>query len=194
MRNTLTAICGIATAMALTATVQAIPVSGTITMGGEAVLDNSNLGLAENVESWTFVYVAADSGNFGSILTYTPVNMNPNPLNFAPAPGTALPDLWNVGGFTFDFVSDTVSQSTDFLNVTGFGTISAAGYDTTDFTWAFEAETPTTGGPVQFTFSAVAGQTAGLSPVPDGGLTVAFLGLTLASVEGLRRKFIKAKA
>jgi VPDSG-CTERM motif len=82
------------------------------------------------------------------------------------------------------------------LTIIGFGTIistvGGSGLDPTAFEWELSAETPTSGGNVQFTFSATSGQSSNGNPVPDGGVTVAFLGLALAGLEGLRRKLGKA--
>lgn len=192
MKTKLSVISGVAAVMLATATVPAIPITGTISMGGEANLNSSDLGTATAVSSWPLVYVVADSGSFGSIGALTMVNMSSSPWTFSPAPGQPLSDLWNVGGFTFDFQSDSVSQSANFLNISGIGTISGNGYDSTSFEWNLAAESPVTGGPMEFTFSATAGPTGGGSPVPDGGFTVAFLGLALAGIEGLRRNLTKA--
>jgi VPDSG-CTERM motif len=184
-------LCGIVAAVAVTTAVQAIPISGTISMGGEADFDNTDFTLATTVTSWPLIYVVADSGAFSSVADFTMVNMSA-PWAFAPAPGQALSDLWNVDGFQFDLQSDSVSQSQDFLTIYGFGTISGNGYDPTAFEWELSAEDPTTGGSAQITFSATAEPTSNIATVPDGGLTLALLGLALAGVEGLRRKLSKA--
>ena len=182
--------CGILTAVTVTTVVHAVPISGTISMGGEATLDNSDLSQATTVTGWPLVYVVADSGAFTSVSDFTFVNMS-SPWIFSPAPGVPLTDLWNVGGFQFNFQTDTVTQTKDFLTIIGYGTITGNNYDPTAFEWELSAEEPSTGGPVQFTFSATAEPTSGSSQVPDGGFTVAFLGLALAAVEGFRRKVSK---
>lgn len=192
MKMKLAAISGITAAMFAVTSVQAIPINGTVSMGGEVNLNNSSLSSATSVTSWPLVYVVADSGSFGSIGAFTSVAMSSTPWIFSPAPGVGLNDLWSVGGFTFDFSSDSVSTSGAFVDITGIGTISGNGYDATTFDWNLALEEPTTTGPTEFTFSAGAGAAAGGSTVPDGGLTVAFLGLALAGIEGLRRKLGKA--
>ena len=188
MKTKLAVIFGAVAAMLTAASVQALPITGSIALGGMANLNSQET----TVTSWPFVYVVADSGSFGSINPYSMVNMTSSAWQFSPAPGKALSDAWNVGGFTFNFLSDSVSQSGNFLDLTGTGTISASGYATTTFDWTLAAET--SGSSAQFTFSATAGAPAGTTggQVPDGGLTVAFLGLALAGVEGLRRTLIKA--
>ena len=192
MNTKLAVISGVAAAMLAAASVQAIPITGSIALGGSANLNSQDT----SVSSWPFVYVVADSGSFGSVNPYTMVSMTSSSWTFSPTPGQSLADAWNVGGFTFNFLTDSATQSGKFLDITGTGTISAAGYTTTTFTWTLAAETPASGGSSEFTFAATAGAPAGGTssgqPVPDGGLTVAFLGLALAGVEGLRRTLVKA--
>lgn len=186
------AIAGIIAVITIPFALRAVPITGSISMGGEANLNSTSLSAASAVTSWPLVYVVADSDSFSSISAFTTVNMSSSTWTFSPSPGVALNDLWNVGGFTFDFESDTVSQSGDFLDIDGTGTISGNGYDTTDFDWNLSFENPVTGGPEEFTFSAAAGSVEEVTDVPDGGVTVAFLGLALAGIEGLRRKLVKA--
>jgi hypothetical protein len=188
----LAGITGVAAAMFAVTSVQALPITGTIAMGGEANLDSTSLSTATSVTSWPLVYVVADNNSFGSIAAFSTVTMSSSPWVFSPEPGVPLNSLWSVGGFSFDFMSDTLSQSGDFLNIAGLGTMSGNGYDPTAFTWNMSLEEPATGGPMEFTFSASAGASAGGSPVPDSGFTVAFLGLALAAVEGVRRKLCKS--
>jgi hypothetical protein len=194
MRKIWATLFGIVAAVAVTTTVQAIPISGTIAMGGEATLDNANLASATTIESWPLAYVVADSGSFSTgpsaVPDFTMVTMTA-PWNFelnSPA------FQWSAGNFTFTMSSDSVSQSANFLTIIGFGTIadSTDGFDPTAFQWELSDENPTTGGASQFTFSVTAVPNSNGSPVPDGGLTVALLGLSLACVEGLRRKLSKA--
>jgi hypothetical protein len=189
MKMKLAVLSGIAAAMFAGASVQANTITGTIEMGGEANLSANTLDGSMSVASWPLVYVAADSGSFGSIFPMTQVTMSTTPWVFYPEPGVTLNDLWSVGNFTFDFISDSVTQSGNFLSITGSGTISGNGYDLTDFDWNLSFEEPTTGGPMQFTFSAAAQP----SPeVPDGGLTLALLGVAFAGVEIFRRKLSRA--
>lgn len=189
MKMKLVVISGILAALLGVTSVQAIPISGTIYMGGEANLNSAGT----QVNSWPFVYVVAGSGAFNSVAPFTLVNMSSSPWIFSPQPGSPLNNLWSVGGFSFDFLSDTVSQSGNFLNIDGYGTISSSNpnYDTTDFTWNLAAEN--LGGDVDFVFSASTGASAGGGDsVPDGGLTLVFLGLALAGVELFRRNISKA--
>jgi hypothetical protein len=184
-----------AAAMFAVASVQAIPISGTIEMGGELNLDSATLSSATQVTSWPLVYVVADSGSFSSVSPLSLVSMSSSPWIFSPAPGVPLNNLWSVGGFTFNFLSDTVSASGNFLDITGTGTITDSSADTSPFNWNLSLEEPTTGGPVEFTFSAGAVAIGGGGPgggVPDGGLTVALLGMAFAGIGIFRRILSKA--
>ena len=102
--------------------------------------------------------------------------------------GSGAPALWTVGGFTFDLIaSSIVSQIGDgFLLVSGTGYISGNGFAPTSSTWFFS----TNDDPANGVFS----WSGGSESVPDGGATVALLGLALAGIEGIRRKLMKAKS
>ena len=182
-------------ALLAVASVQAIPISGTISMGGELNLDNASLTSATEVTGWPLVYVVADSGSFASVSPMSLVSMSSSPWIFSPAPGVALNNLWNVGGFTFNFASDTVSASGKFLDISGTGTITDSSADSSSFVWNLSLEAPTTGGPTEFTFSAGTSSVGGGGTggdVPDGGLTLALLGMAFAGIEIFRRKLSKA--
>jgi hypothetical protein len=181
-------IGGVIAALAMTASVQAIPITGNISMNGLATFDTSDVDTATTVTGWPIVFVGGVSGAFSSVGLYSSVTMTA-PWVFNPSTPTS--SLWSVGGFTFDLISDSVVQGGNFLDITGYGTISSSNplYDPTSFTWNFSTQNPPPGGPVYFVFSAYTPQTP--TPVPDGGLTVAFLGLTFAGLEGLRRKLSK---
>jgi hypothetical protein len=99
--------------------------------------------------------------------------------------GLGATALWSVGGFTFDLIASTiVLHDFGILLVTGTGTVTGHG-QTFNGTWMFSAQGEGSGG--IFSFSAS-------SNVPDGGATVALLGLSLAGIEGIRRKLRRAKS
>lgn len=194
------AIAGVIAAMSMTPAVQAEYINGTISMQGLANLADAN-GNPASISSATevqfvpgFVQVGADGGDFGNVPLYSTVTMS-TPWIFNPS--TPLASLWSVTDtsgytFTFDVASDSFTQSSDSLNIIGVGTISSSNpdYDPTTFDWSIYFEDPPSGGPVEFNFSAYTTQTEAQT-VPDGGLTVAFLGLAFAGVECLRRKLGK---
>jgi hypothetical protein len=92
--------------------------------------------------------------------------------------------FWTVDGFTFDLIaSNIVFQGDGFLGVFGTGTITGNGYFGHG-TWRFSTQDDPANG--VFSFSA--------STIPDGGATVALLGLSLAGIEGIRRKLMKKRS
>jgi VPDSG-CTERM motif len=161
---------------------QAAKIQGTIGFSGSATLNNADLGLATQVSNWGPVFVALATLDFASAVG-DPVTMTA-PWVFNPS--GPLANLWSVDGFTFDLTSSVINtQNSGFLDITGFGIVKKTGFDDTDGTWRFSI--PNFGsGPApdaQFVFSAAA------RTVPDGGTSVALLGLALAGVQFLRRKF-----
>lgn len=169
-------------AMAATATIQATPITGSISMNGGDTLNTADVTTASQITGWNNVQVQADSGTFASIA------QNANVLMSAPwtfNPSTGLANLWSVGGFSFSVTSDVFTtyylNGIGWLSISGNGTISGNGYDTTPFIWNFSTSNPPTTGTQNFTFSAAT------ATVPDGGATVMLLGAAL-SVMGLFRK------
>ena len=164
---------------------QAVPITGAITFAGGVELDSSTVNTATKVISWldengAMPTVQSASGSFtglaGAMVTFTSSwSFNSGPV--------AL--FWQVGGFTFDLIaSHIVFQGGGFLNVSGRGTVTGPGFTATPIAWNFSAQDDPADG--VFSFSA--------SNVPDGGATVALLGLALAGMEGIRRKLMRAKS
>ena len=182
---------GVVTTALSTHEAQAAHINGTIGFAGSVMFDSSALQNAHRVNTWFDVFgnagfsnVAARTGDFSGIPLGTQATMA-TPWIFTPS--TVTPGLWSVGGFTFNLMSATVvSQTANFLNITGTGTISGNGFQDTAATWAFSI--PNAGGnPDHFTFAAQAAAAQGQG-VPDGGSTVALLGMGLGVVEFIRRK------
>jgi hypothetical protein len=99
----------------------------------------------------------------------------------------AIAGFWTVGGFTFDLIaSHIVFQGGGFLAVYGTGSITGNGFNDQFVSWSFSAQDDPSNG--IFSFSA------GSESTPDGGATVALLGLSLAGIEGIRRKLMRAKS
>ncbi len=166
----------------------AVPVTGSITFGGTVRL-NGTPATATQVTSWSGFngagapFVTTSSGSFSGIPASTIASFA-SPWNFNSG---AVTGFWSVGGFVFNLsFSSIVAQGPGFVAVSGMGVITGNGFTPTSGTWTFTANDPSSGGPnPAFTFSA------GTQAIPDGGATVCLLGLGLAGVETLRRKFRK---
>jgi VPDSG-CTERM motif len=166
----------------------AAAIEGNINFAGAVHLDNNNLGSATTVVTWFDAFnnagktsvVPGATGAFSVIPAGTSATMA-QPWVFNPSTPTAA--LWSVGGFTFDLLSATVvSQSNTFLNVLGTGIVSGNGFDPTSATWSFTVNNSNGQPKMMFSFAA------NNNSVPDGGITVALLGIALVGVEVLRRK------
>ena len=172
-------------ALVLSSTASAVRINGTIGFTGGASLNNADLSLATQVVEWDTPKVGViHTGDFSAITTGTDVVLwQPWDLTTA-APG--IVDFWKVGGFSFDLTSSTRyydPAGLGFLSASGNGWIKKAGFENTEGTWSFSTQNPGAGN--LFTFSASG------AAVPDGGATVALLGVSLLGLHGLRRKFSK---
>jgi len=158
----------------------AVMINGNITFAGGAVFDTDSLATATRVNAFSDVTVESRDGDFVAFINDDdPVNMS-SPWIFSPS--TFTPNLWSVGGFSYDLATSmVVLQNADFLLITGTGTISGNGFDPTQGTWSFTAQSPSANG--VFSFSASGGFVT-----PDGGTTAALLGLSLVGLEFLRRR------
>jgi hypothetical protein len=188
-------VSGFVTCGLFTQATQAVPINGAITFAGGCELDTGTVNTATTVTGWLdqggmMPHVQSSSGDLSGA----------GPLAVFTAPWTfisgAHPALWTVvaGGITFTFnlsASHVVSQGGGFVNVAGTGILTASsGFDPTAFTWSFSAQDPPAGTPIPLVFSfSASGQT-----IPDGGATVALLGLALAGIEGIRRKLKRANS
>jgi len=166
---------------------QAVPITGAITFAGGVEMDGT-VNTATQVTGWLdengfMPTVQSCSGSYASFVTAGDTAMFPNAWSFTFA-GSMV--LWQVDGFTFNLIaSHIVFQGNGFLNVSGTGTVSGNGFDDTAGSWNFSIQDDSASG--VFSFSA-SGQS-----LPDGGPTVALLGVALAGIEGIRRKFRRAK-
>ncbi|MES2474885.1 MAG: VPDSG-CTERM sorting domain-containing protein [Verrucomicrobiota bacterium] len=161
-------------------------INGVIQMGIDAsspnsgfgvTLDNSDLGLATQVTSWAGAIVINASNDFSGTVGQA-VNF-PTPWIFA----NSYTPFWTVGNFSFDLTSSWVSQSSGHLLVEGTGMLHAPGFSDTPGFWSFAITGPQGGANGQFSWSS------STNSVPDGGTTIALLGLSLLGLHGIRRKF-----
>ncbi len=184
-----------ALALALTQTLQAIPVSGNIGFTGAAILNTSSAANATGVTAWISPVVNLTSGSFTVIPNTTSATIAA-PWLFA----SGASPFWSVsfGGETFVFnllASAITAQGgaagvNGFVIVNGTGTVSGSGntaYSATFMNWSFSTQDPAipTGGRDAWTFSA-----STTTPVPDGASTALLLGAALSGLTLLKRKFM----
>ncbi len=156
-------------------------INGAITFAGGAIFDTDSLATATRVNDFRDVTVMSRDNDFESFVNVGDSVVMAEPWIFNPS--TPTPNLWSVGGFTFDLDTATiVLQNASFLLITGTGTISGNGFDATPGTWSFTSQEPDANGVFSFSSGSA---TQG---VPDGGTTVALLGVSLAGLGLLRRK------
>ncbi len=168
--------------------VQAIPITGTLDMGGGAfVLDASgaqtndaSAAVAIDFTPNNFRVLAGDgdfaglAGQVGSIKDFA----------FDPFNGSIV-DFWQIGVFSFELTGVVLGISNNpssFLKLDGSGIISAAGFDDTLATWNYSSDTTGNGA---FSWSAVSAE-----DVPEPGmLALLSLGLIVIGLrKGLRKK------
>ena len=139
-------------------TLEASPMTGSITIKGGAHLDSTSANTATKVTEWlngsgAKPTVASRSGSFtGFVSTGAAVTMAA-PWNF----GSGLAGLWSVGGFTFNLTASTIThQGKEFLAVSGTGTITGNGFDPTPGSWKFSTQNPPANGVFSFSASTTA--------------------------------------
>lgn len=164
----------------------AAPIQGDITFTGvwqpKAAdgVTNTSVATAAHIQFVGDVTVQQAIGDFtgasGTTATYTSFTFNPFSGPIAP--------LWTVtvDGTTFSFTLERVSvslQSGNQLALAGSGTLSAAGYDATDFAWTFSDDS--TGAILSFSAASFG--------VPEPSV-VGLLGLGLIAMGavGVRRR------
>ncbi len=148
---------------------QADPIQGHIDFGGTVTFDTMSLATATQVDLWNNSFVLQRTLNFRRTTRQgDPVSMT-EPWIFTPS--TPLPNLWTVGGFTFDLTSSVVlSQTPQFLNVRSTGILSGNGFDPTPAVWTFTASRGDGANADTFAFQSTT------SAVPEAS-TIAFLGI-----------------
>ena len=185
MKNTFAKIASVAViALALVQTSQAAFITGNIGFTGLAQYNTASVGTASQVVNWVNPIVTGTSGNFTTVAYATPANFTPL-WNFNSPAG--LNPFWSVGGFTFQLLSSAITSQIEgpngygFLAVVGTGIVTGNDFQATALSWSFTTQNPGFGNNV-FNFSASS------NSVPDGGATVALLGLALSGVGLLCKK------
>src|SRR4029077_3621142 len=155
---------------------QAVPLTGAITFAGGVELDTDTVNTASQVMTWldesgAMPTVQSASGSFAGLAGATAI------FAFPWIFGSGQAALWTVGGFTFNLLASSIDfQGGGFLNVSGEGIITGNGSSGSVY-WNFTVQDDPSNG--VFSFSAA-------NQIPDGGATVALLGLALAGIEGIR--------
>jgi hypothetical protein len=166
---------------------QAQAANAAINFGGGVELDSGSVNTASQVMGWLdeggfMPTVIGASGNFASFATIGDSATFPSTWTF----GSGATILWQVDGFTFNLIASSVVFNQDgFLLVSGTGRVTGHGYNNRPATWNFTVQDD----PSNNVFSWSGG-----IEVPDGGTTLALLGLALAGIEGIRRKLRRAKS
>jgi hypothetical protein len=183
-------------AFGLSAVAHAAQIQGTIDFGGGVKFNDVSLP-GSTGGYFTAGLVLDSTGDFSSV----PAIPQITPVDFAnDSAGNEwlwnsgpIDDFWQVGGFTFDLLASqeiTTANPNEALAVLGVGVISGNGFDPTPGVWAFVVTNA--GGNdrnnASFTFQA-SNRTQG---VPDGGTTIALLGVSLLGLHGIRRKLARA--
>ncbi len=171
----------------------AASITGGISLaGGPVTTDTGNLATASTITGFGAVTTTSTSGSYTPVTAGTVVTTTTG-FTFKPilVPSPVI-NVWNFvfagKTYSFDLYSiQSVSQGLDvnnnqFLNISGTGILHITGFTDTVGSYIFTANSA--GG--TFSFSSSNG-----AQVPDGGFTLALLGLALTGVEGLRRTLRK---
>jgi hypothetical protein len=197
MKNSFTKIAVVAVvALALVQSLQATPIVGNIGFTGRAQLNTASASTATSVVGWVNTRVNGTDGAFTSVADNTAVAFLAPWFFSTPNAGNVgglgfINNFWSVGGFTFQLLSSSVvaqggvAGSTGYVTVSGTGIVSGNNYENTILSWSFTSQDPSLGSTSpSFTFSASS------NSLPDGGATVALLGIALSGVGLLRKKLV----
>jgi hypothetical protein len=163
---------------------QAVPIGGTIEFvgfGGSTTTNGNTTTIDFSDAMWTASGTGDYSNTAGIQTTFKSINYTGTGANALLA-GPVSP-LWTfkLGATTYSFELTGVSfayNGSAISTLAGSGIASITGYDPTPGSFVF-------GSVFQFVSGAA-------TSVPDGGSTIALLGLALVGVEGLRRRLRSA--
>jgi hypothetical protein len=172
--------------ISLASGVQAASVIGSINFssgpGGGVILQDSagnvttNLALAFGIKEWQLPKVEVSSGSFMSVPNGESVVFS-QPWVFDPS--TPMTPLWSIpgfGDFTFSLASSTIEfRDSNFLLISGSGTITGSNFEATPATWTFSTQGVATEGKFSWSSTTQAVPESGVSAL----LATAMLGLCL---------------
>ena len=143
-------IASVFAAIAFGSATQAASVIGSISFssaaGGGVILQNAgglattNISEAIAIQLWLLPQVDVREGSFISVTSGDPVSM---PSTWIFSPSTPLSPLWTIPGpdnFAFHLDFATVEFQTDFLLISGTGTLTGTGFDDTPAEWFFSTQ------------------------------------------------------
>jgi hypothetical protein len=189
MKNILKVVAVAAVAVALTQSVQAVPITGVIGFSGSSVLDGSTASGSSEVLSWGPSIISLNSGTFASLDPSSTVAFA-SPWFFD---SSSLNNFWvvndTVNNVTYKFnlsSSSVFSTSANSITIYLAGTVisTALGLDPTAFTGNMTIQDPGVKGQVGYKYS----ESISFNSVPDGGTTALLLGSALSGLALLRRK------
>ncbi len=170
----------------------AAPITGHIAIVGfgdptfsfNTVLDTVTFGAGANA------IVSAVSGSYATPLLIPPLTaIHYNSFSYAGTPGAlVVTPLWTtmtagLASFNLSSISTVAEIPGTSLTLTGSGTAMLSGFDNTVGNWSFTATRASTGAT-----TAVFGWDSLNTPrVPDGGATLALLGMSVLGLGGVRR-------
>ena len=169
--------------MAITASVQAVPISGTMTFSGNVFLNGPNAGPASTTAlAWSSTVIGASS--LSPVAASGSIAFTPNWI-YSGSPVVA--SLFTVSGYNFQVLSDTVTQTPTLagysLDIQAFGVLSGNGATPTSYIMEISTQDPNANGSWSISGSL-------FTPVPDGGTTAMLLGMALSGVALLRKKLM----
>ena len=173
--------------------VSAVTITGSVSMsttpGSSWTGDGGDVNSIASISNFGVSQVDAATLGFAGLIPLGSVVIWGQPLAFA-SPAINNP-LWSAGAVTFNLNADPLSVNrqdnafpiADTLTLTGLGTLTAPGFDSTIGGWSWTGNMQT--GESKFTFASTT--QAAPPQVPDSGATVALLGLALSGLGFLRR-------
>ncbi|MEO7297670.1 MAG: hypothetical protein ABI042_03725 [Verrucomicrobiota bacterium] len=192
-------LAGVIALVGLTASVQAIPITGTIQLGGTVQFNTTSL---QSATIATFpvndIQVSSGSGSYTGTAGAAPVTFNT--FNFSSTGLNTVSPLWSFvwTGKTYQFNLESITtvsrqsfpNGSDQLFVGGFGKVSITGFDTTAANWSFNVTDSSGGNGGIFLFAFNDSNTAIPASVPDGGTTVMLIGAALSGLGLIRKKLV----